>query len=51
MQVARLQIIGNMDPEWLLAPAFRKLGLEPEVEVIEIEGVADDVDEVKQILL
>lgn len=51
VQVARLQILSNMEPEWMLAPAFRKLGLEPEAEVIEIEGVAEDVDEVRQILL
>ncbi len=51
VQVARLQTLGDMDVEWMLAPAFSKLGLEPEVEVIEIEGVAEDVDEVKKILL
>jgi len=51
VQVARLQTLAGMDPKWLLAPAFSKLGLEPEAEVIEIEGVADDVEEVKQILL
>ena len=51
VQVARLQVVEDAGPEWMLAPAFRKLGLEPEAEVIEIEGVADDVDEVRQILL
>ncbi|MCP4285269.1 MAG: HDOD domain-containing protein [Gammaproteobacteria bacterium] len=51
VQVARLQTTSDMDPAWLLAPAFQKLGLEPETEVIEIEGVAEDIDEVKQILL
>lgn len=51
VQVARLQILDDMDPAWLVAPAFRKLGMEPEAEVIEIEGVAEDVESVKQILL
>jgi len=51
VQVARLQVMDKMDPGWLMAPAFRKLGIEPEVEVIEIEGVAENVEEVKQILL
>jgi len=51
VQVARVQTMEEMDPEWLLAPAFGKLGLEPEAEVIEIEGVAEDVDEVRNILL
>jgi hypothetical protein len=40
-----------MDPAWMLAPAFTKMGLEPEVEVIEIEGVAEDIDSVRQIFL
>jgi HD-like signal output (HDOD) protein len=51
VQVARLQVLDDMDPEWMLAPAFRKLGMEPEVEIIEIAGVAEDVEEVRQILL
>ncbi len=52
VMVARIQTMVS-PPEDLPAdiPAFRKLGLEPEVEVIQIEGVAEDVEEVKQIFL
>lgn len=32
-------------------PAFRKLGLDAEIEVLEIEGVAESVQECEQILL
>jgi HD-like signal output (HDOD) protein len=32
-------------------PAFRKLGLDPAVEVLEIEGVAEEIEEAKQIFL
>jgi HD-like signal output (HDOD) protein len=32
-------------------PAFRKLGLDPEIEVLEIEGVAEEVAETEQIFL
>lgn len=32
-------------------PAFHKLGLDPEIEVLEIEGVAESVQECEQILL
>jgi len=34
--------------EWAQAPAFAKVGLDPEVSVIEIEGVAEQVEEVEQ---
>jgi HD-like signal output (HDOD) protein len=51
VQVARMQTVKGMDPAWMLAPAFTKMGLEPEVEVIEIEGVAEDIDSVRQIFL
>ncbi|HEB95832.1 MAG TPA: HDOD domain-containing protein [Sedimenticola thiotaurini] len=52
VQVARLQTLGDDGiGDWSTIPAFRKLGLEPEVEVIEIEGVAEDVDEMKAIFL
>ncbi len=34
--------------EWAQAPAFTKIGLDPEVSVIEIEGVAAQVAEVEQ---
>ncbi len=53
--VARLQTLdeGHMatQADWSQVPAFRKLGLEPEVEVIEIEGVAEDMNEVKAVFL
>jgi HD-like signal output (HDOD) protein len=32
-------------------PAFRKLGLDPEIEVMEIEGIAEEVAETEQLLL
>ncbi len=34
--------------EWAQAPSFAKIGLDPEVSVIEIEGVAEQVEEVEQ---
>ena len=50
--IARLQCnpdsIGGGD--WSRAPAFAKVGLEPEVAVIEIEGVAEEVEAVEQML-
>jgi len=35
--------------EWAQAPSFAKVGLNPEVAVIEIEGVAEQVEEVEQL--
>jgi len=35
--------------EWAQAPSFAKVGLNPEVSVIEIEGVAAQVEEVEQL--
>jgi len=35
--------------EWAQAPSFSKVGLDPEVSVIEIEGVAEQVEEVEQL--
>lgn len=55
VQVARLQALGGdakiSDADLPQLPAFRKLGMEPEVEEINIEGVADDIEEVKAVLL
>ena len=55
VQVARLQVLGDQsglsDAELLQIPAFRKLGMEPEIEEINIEGVAEDIEEVKATLL
>ncbi len=55
VQVARLQ---TLEPDrqleiidLLQVPSFRKLGMDPEQEVIEIEGVAEDVEGVKQLLI
>jgi len=35
--------------EWAQAPSFAKVGLDPEMSVIEIEGVAEQVEEVEQL--
>jgi len=56
VQVARLQTLEPPDHQLetidlLQVPSFRKLGLEPELEVIEIEGVAEDVEQVKRIFI
>ena len=55
VQVARLQSLGDKvdlsDAELLQIPAFRKLGMEPEIEEINIEGVAEDIEEVRAALL
>jgi len=37
--------------EWPLIPAFKKLGLDGQVEVIEIDGVADKIEEVEEIFI
>ncbi|MES9936376.1 MAG: HDOD domain-containing protein [Sedimenticola sp.] len=52
--VARLQTLDPelSDPEnWSSVPAFRKVGLEPEVEVISMEGAAEEIQEVEEIFL
>jgi HD-like signal output (HDOD) protein len=33
--------------DWLQVPAFLKVGLDPEIELIEIEGVAEDIESVQ----
>lgn len=53
--VARLQAlpsdnIGDM-ANWINVPAFLKVGLDPEVELIEIEGVAEDIESVQGVFL
>ena len=54
VQVAYVESQLGDNPELALRtatiPAFRKLGLDPEIEVLEIEGVAEDVQEAQQIL-
>ncbi|MDJ0807334.1 MAG: HDOD domain-containing protein [Gammaproteobacteria bacterium] len=54
--VGRLQtLMGSDHPvnaqDWSSAPAFSKVGLEPEIQVIEIEGVAEDLAEVEHIFI
>ena len=53
--VARLQILTDqqLPPEvdWDRIPAFAKVGLEPEIQAINIEGVAEDVAEIEHIFI
>ena len=54
--VARLEALMNSDQaidtsEWSQVPAFTKLGMEPEVNIIEIEGVADDIENIEVMFL
>lgn len=54
--VARLQtLMGQEHPvnevDWNTIPAFAKVGLEPEIQIIDIEGVAEDVAEIEHILI
>ncbi|MGD8587570.1 MAG: HDOD domain-containing protein [Chromatiales bacterium] len=54
--VGRLQTLMDQqhpvnDLDWSRIPAFAKVGLEPEIQVIEIEGVAEDVAEIEHILI
>jgi HD-like signal output (HDOD) protein len=54
--VGRLQVLIDQDHpvnevDWNTVPAFAKVGLEPEIQVIDIEGVAEDVAEIEHILI
>jgi HD-like signal output (HDOD) protein len=53
--VARLQTLPADHPQaqldWGAIPAFAKVGLEPEIEVVNIEGVAEEVQEVQEMFL
>ncbi len=53
--VARLQTLPPDHPQakldWSTIPAFAKVGLEPEIEVVNIEGVAEEVQEVQELFL
>jgi HD-like signal output (HDOD) protein len=53
--VARLQTLTadheHAQADWSQIPSFRKIGLEPEVEVINIEGMAEEVEGVQEIFL
>jgi HD-like signal output (HDOD) protein len=54
--VARLESLMNSGSDvdtstWSQIPAFKKLGMEPEVNIIEIEGVADDIQNIEVMFL
>ena len=54
--VARLQTLMGQghtvnDMDWGSIPAFSKVGLEPEISFVDIEGVAEDVAEIEHILI
>jgi HD-like signal output (HDOD) protein len=56
VQVARLEtLVGkpNSVPmtEWALIPSFQKVGVETEINIIEVEGVADDVQNIEVMFL
>ena len=53
--VARLQTLPSDHPhaqsDWNQVPSFGKIGLEPEIEVITIDGVAEEIEGVHEMLL
>lgn len=54
--VARLQTLLDQEHpvnavDWTRIPAFAKVGLEPKIQVIDIEGVAEDVAEIEHIFI
>jgi HD-like signal output (HDOD) protein len=53
--VARLQTLTpdheHAQANWSQIPSFRKIGIEPEVEIINIEGMAEEIEGVHEILL
>jgi HD-like signal output (HDOD) protein len=53
--VARLQSLPSNHPstqvDWGQVPSFAKVGLEPEIEIVDIEGVAEEVKEVQDMFL
>lgn len=56
VQVAFLQsIVGTDHPacrvDWATVPAFAKLGLQPDAEILEIEGVSDEIELAQSMLL
>ncbi len=56
VQVARLEALAdkpNIPPmsEWAKVPAFQKVGVETEINIIEVEGVADDVQNIEVMFL
>lgn len=46
--VSRLEVLGSGDIDRSTVVSFQKLGLEPEIEIIEIEGVAEDIEAVQE---
>lgn len=56
VQVAFLQNIEGTDHpasriEWNTVPAFSKLGMTPDADILEIEGVAEDIETAQEILI
>ncbi len=56
VQVARLETLASAPDsvpmtEWASIPAFQKVGVETEVNIIEVEGVADDVQNIEVMFL
>ncbi len=53
--VSRLQSLPSHHPsaqaDWSRIPAFAKVGLEPEIEIVAIEGMAEEVKEVEDMFL
>jgi HD-like signal output (HDOD) protein len=54
--VARLQALEGTEngipmSEWVNVPAFAKVGVEPEINIIDIEGVADDIQNIEVMFL
>ena len=54
--VSRLQALEGTEhgvpmSEWVNVPAFAKVGVEPEINIIDIEGVADDVQNIEVMFL
>ena len=48
--VARLQCLAGEGPDWSQVPAFAKVGIDPEVEVVDLEGPAEEISEVRSML-
>ena len=53
--VGRLQILDNSHPaanvDWSEVASFRKVGIEPEIELITIEDIAENMDDIKTAFL
>lgn len=56
VQVAFLQSIAGTDHpacrvDWATVPAFAKLGLQPDAEILEIEGISDEIELAQSLLM